>query len=128
MKEYYDLELEEKFHPYHVGDCPTCRSVVFEVDELIAQTIIELSKKGWTTQFCCSGHLGEERICTYIKFIHMPDTMPLGFFKDGDCIRVIRNREKLEGLKGFDRLVSINRRLYHWATQLPNREEVFVNG
>lgn len=127
LKEYYRLDLNEEFHPYRVGNCPTCGSNVFEVDELIAYTIIELNKKGWTTQFCCSGHMEEKIIATYIKFKHMPESCPLGFYIDKDCIRVKNNVRNLEGLKGYDELVFINRRLYHWALKLPKREEVVVN-
>ena len=125
LKEYYSIDLNKKFHPYHVGSCPTCKGNVFEVDELIAPTIIELNRKGWTTEFCCSGHLGEPIIATYIKFTHFPNVvLPVGFYRDKDCIRVKENSVKLEGLKGYDKLTIINRRLYRWALSLPKREVV----
>jgi hypothetical protein len=127
-KEYHFIELNEKFHPYHVGICPECGEEVFEVDELIADTIIELNDKGWATEFCCSGHLEENYIATYIKFKHMPETMPRGFYKDDDCIRVMGRSRNLTGIDGFDELVKINRILYEWALKLPLRKGAFING
>lgn len=36
------------------------KSPTFECDELMSPIIVELNKKGYTTLFCCSGHLVDE--------------------------------------------------------------------
>lgn len=127
LKEYYDINLNKDFHPYNVGNCDVCNENVFEVDELIAPTIIELNKRGWTTKFCCSGHLGEEFLHTYILFEYVPNSAPALFYKDGNSIRVKNPARELSGIEGYDELVMVNRRLYQWALNLPKREEVLKN-
>lgn len=123
LKDYHAINLHETFHPYNVGTCYKCEGNVFEVDELIAPTIIELNKKGWATQFCCSGHLDDYCVATYIKFKNLPETVPTGFYIDGDCIRVNSfKRKRLTGIEGFNELVRLNRNMYKWALRLPVRE------
>ena len=117
--EYYNIKMSKTFHPYNVDTCD-CGGKVCDMDELIFPTIQTLNKKGWTTAFCCSGHLDEGFINTYIKFTHMPDSLPSGFYKDGDCIRHHDGRrEDATGLNGFVKLSNINMRLYKWALSLP---------
>lgn len=124
VKKFYEVTpyQDKPYHPYKVGTCE-CGSNVCEIDELILPTIIELNKKGWATDFCCSGHMNEGAICTYIKFKNMPITLPFGFRKDEDCIRYDKFFVDLRGLEGFERLLRINRNLYSWATRLPERIE-----
>lgn len=121
-KAFYEIELCEEYHPYHVGICK-CGSDVCEVDDLIIDAVMVLNKKGWTTEYSCSGHNDESRINTYIKFEKMPPTSPVGFFQDNmKCIR-FKNRDKnLGGLRGFDLLLVANRNLYKWALELPSAE------
>lgn len=48
--------------------CPkaSCYGQVVEIDELILPVIIEFNKKGYTTEFCCSGHMHSPY--PYVKF------------------------------------------------------------
>ena len=46
---------------------PECEFV--DIDELAIPWIIELNKKGYKTQFCCSGHIYEIGVFTYCRSI-----------------------------------------------------------
>ena len=57
--------------------CPKsgCMGPVEEIDELMLPIIIMLNKKGYRTDFCCSGHLVNdltERNSAYISFVDLP--------------------------------------------------------
>jgi len=106
---------------YVGGTCPKCKSYAVEVDDLILPTIIELNKKGYTTKYCCSGHMDNELVGTYILFTHeAPLKIPKGFIvEDGDAIYVEDMMRNLTGIEGFNELVRINRTLYKWALSLP---------
>jgi hypothetical protein len=123
---YYDIDLNENYHSYKVGNCKKCGKNVAVVDDMIIETIILLNKKGYKTRFCCSGHLNnKDMFHTYIMFDSidsMPDKIPFGFMKtdnhDNHCIR-LRNPQKPKGLSGLKRLFSVNEELYRWAEELP---------
>jgi hypothetical protein len=73
--------------------CPkvTCGDLsVAEVDDLIMPIIIELNKKGYMTEFCCSNHghcydMGSTSN-TYIAFQedYVPNVIPKGFVLEDD--------------------------------------------
>ena len=44
------------------------KTVTFEVDDKIAESIIKLNNKGFETAMCCSGHPDEEEIIPYVMF------------------------------------------------------------
>lgn len=113
-----DLEVSDK--PYVLNYCK-CGGDIVEVDELIAPTIIELNKKGWTTLYCCSGHMNEEIISSYIKFEHMPNILPIGFERKGESIYQKDRHRSLTGIKGYNQLLRINTNLYKWALSLPQK-------
>ena len=48
--------------------CPkaSCDGQVVEIDELILPAIIEFNKKGYITEFCCSGHMNNPY--PYVRF------------------------------------------------------------
>lgn len=46
-----------------------CYGDVVEVDELFVPVIAELNRKGYKTQYCCSGHYADEYSSSYIFFI-----------------------------------------------------------
>lgn len=117
---------EQDYHPYHVGNCQ-CGGIVCEVDDLCIDAIILLNKKGWTTKFCCSGHLDAEDIGTYVYFKYAPDTLPpVGFRWDrSNNMPTIRYRMaygNLTGLRGYKRLLDLNYNLYVWANSLSERK------
>ena len=117
---FYGVNMNEVFHPYNVGTCKKCEGKVVVVDDLIVDAIIVLNKKGWTTEYCCSGHLNDKILTTYIKFIHHPFSTPHGFYKDGDCIR--HEMISIKGAEGFKDLLNVNLKIYKWAVRLPTRK------
>lgn len=59
--------------------CEKCGDIMFDCDEKLVGSIIQMNKKGYTTQFCCEGHhiyrdqynhLGPNETCIgpYVKF------------------------------------------------------------
>jgi hypothetical protein len=63
--------------------CPlrNCEGEVIDADETIVPALIELNKKGYYTQFSCSGHATRDYVDCYIAFaegINLPDA-PEGF-------------------------------------------------
>lgn len=55
----------------------------FEVDDLIAPTIVLLHKKGYITSACCSGHTDKGYSIAYIQFGFgeiTPEYLPSGWY------------------------------------------------
>lgn len=123
-------EEQKKNRPgYSVGSCPECSGWMVEIDELILPTIIELNKKGWTTDFCCSGHLGQPLnfLGTYISFTDdvAPPTVPTDFHINPDNGAMYLDEEKhfgSGGIEGFKQLFELNLSLYEWALSLPEND------
>jgi len=105
--------------------CPkiNCHGEVVEIDELIMPTIIELNKKDYTTEFCCSGHSYERYTNTYISFTgeKIPMNLPKGFImeKIGDkfCIRKYYDNISSK-LERFEEILKTNLELLKWANNL----------
>ena len=57
----YD-ELGDNMHKYLNGNTFEIVNDIFEVDDLIAETISILNKKGYHTLYCCSGHVKDPRL------------------------------------------------------------------
>lgn len=57
--EVYDRDL---------GHCPKsiCSYEVVEIDDLMIPTIRLLNQKGYTTEFCCSGHTYDDGCTSYV--------------------------------------------------------------
>lgn len=56
-KDEEDGELVNRtLHSYEPHQCPYCGKWAYAIDIKIIPHIIELNKKGWKTQFSCSGH------------------------------------------------------------------------
>ncbi|MEK4025299.1 hypothetical protein [Sporosarcina sp. FSL W7-1283] len=113
---------------YEEADCSSisCTGRVVKVDEMILPTIIELNKKGWITKFCCSGHLYNTYIDTYIYFKNTPPTIPDNFDFRDDAIyyksKKFNSSSRPNNLKRLNQLFDINRELYKWAIGLPIKE------
>ena len=109
-----------------------------EIDELILPTIQLLNGKGYITQCCCSGHIYEDVIDTYISFNYdeLSLTLPIGFVLEDDkyyavnykpfkkpqgsiCIRKER-KENLSQLEKYKEVFEANIELLKWAKKLPN--------
>lgn len=72
----YDKERLIKVNGYFKCPNVSCHGSdpLVECDDLIADTIIELNRKGYPTQFCCSGHIkneGHNMKTLYILFIDL---------------------------------------------------------
>ena len=48
-------------------NCPktSCNGQVIEVDELMLPIVMLLNQKGYHTEFCCAGHIYEQKNCCY---------------------------------------------------------------
>lgn len=55
-------ELGGNMHKYLNSNTFEIVNDIFEVDELIAETISILNKKGYHTLYCCSGHVKDSRL------------------------------------------------------------------
>jgi hypothetical protein len=106
--------------------CPkrSCHGKVINVDESISLTIMQLIKKGYKTNSCCSGHWYDNEQHIYIAFTnsaYVPPLLPDGFVIDESLPIMIYN----DKLKGLDKemlhikISQINVQLVQWAYNLP---------
>lgn len=137
--------------------CPksSCQSgenpgTVIEVDELMSETIIELNKKGYETEWCCSGHMMNidiESSSLNISFSREIEYVIRGICPEGfsfiSAIEVQKSKDpnnkytpyssfcdieyKFETIKKSlshsEKIIIIakkNRDIYEWALNLPN--------
>ena len=64
-------EVYDDFYARQFEFCPKAECFggeVVPIDELMIPAIIELNKKGYYTEFCCSGHVYDVSAGGYIKF------------------------------------------------------------
>lgn len=122
---YIDTKNHDLY--YHIDD-DRINAPLVEIDELIAPIISILNKKGYKTEYCCSGHFDRSR--TYIVFAehyvniivsNIPDGFELieGLEEDHLCLG-----NKLYEYEEFtkERLLSITDniiKLWNWAEELP---------
>ena len=91
--------------PY-TGTCPNifCEGTIFRCDELMITPILLLNKKGYATQWCCSGHAYEPICSGYIAFVNnVPCSPPEGWSLDSNkTIRfIIKDKDPAERQKGI---------------------------
>lgn len=104
-----------------------CSGRVFEVDELMIMPIKLLNQKGYTTLFCCSGHIERGYCGGYISFAlgKEPKTVPKGWYMDDKrCIRY--DFPKKYRTNTEDRNTSILKNMMaldKWCKELPNKNE-----
>lgn len=130
----YDGELLN--HDFSSGydiPCPRsdCEGNAFEIDELMIPTIQTLISKGYTTDFCCSGHyekfLSYGYIC-FSEYIEDLPSLPKGFYKEignnGQLIirsnRILNRKPKSPN--DFYDICDEAKELYKWALSLPMYE------
>jgi hypothetical protein len=115
--------------------CPLreCQGHVASIDENIAPAIIELNKRGYETQFSCSGHFNRAYLDNYIAFAVgvRIDTAPEGFALEklqddtGEIHSVIRlnlSDEEWGKFSQEQKIESITRNnlaILRWAKGLP---------
>jgi len=116
-----------------------CYGDVVEIDELFVPVIIELNKKGYRTQYCCSSHYTEIHPDSYINFednIELP-SLPQGYMYDKDLYPDVdwdkwdmNNRvtiriefDKNKGLNELSKDIFNNTvRVLEWAEGLEDRD------
>jgi len=137
-REDISLERFDKiFHEYLCGE-DKCNGGVYRIDELILPTVIELNKKGYKTQFSCSGHIWDEDgekdklYGTYLVFKNADDLpKPPKSFRyktvpQDDNIGMYLNDKRINSTddieKVYKKLLDINYELLQWAIDLPERK------
>lgn len=114
-----------KTHDY-LADCPEadCSGKIFECDEQMIYPIDALNRKGYTTRFCCGGHIFSHSKGGYINFVEgtMPDTVPKGWYKDECCIRYDLNHI-VDIVKRHNSIHWHVNSLIKWCDDLPDRKE-----
>lgn len=125
----YDAEFLK--YPY----CPKINcdrnTELIELDELMIEPIKILNQKGYVTEYCCSGHLYENFLSTYIMFNkhYMPTTLPKDWILDEYNNSIIRYRDsQWKDKKVSQRQKSINKAiqsLLEWSENLENCPEQY---
>lgn len=111
-----------------------CNAGSIDIDYYMYPAIYELNRKGYRTQYCCSGHADEDFIHTYILFSAAVeaeiDSEYFGFDSyryrglhvKRNKIHVKRPVAELFKKKSTDKealIQNVNREIYHWAQALP---------
>jgi hypothetical protein len=130
--------IYKKYDWTHCFD--SCKEYI-SIDPMLEDTIRILNRKGYKTNFCCSGHLDytpQMGISVYISFekhIQLP-SIPKGFTFQKECNNIfiipkcfktrvinIKDNDFINIFKVIRRSLVIyilNKRLYNWATKLPD--------
>ena len=136
---YEMLDKNKHKNPYQNNNvCEHCGEIshVIEIDELILPTISELNKKGYYTEFCCSGHALDSLIDNesinnlYIMFNNnsFPPTVPYMSGLDVEktsfstIYRYIFTKED-DYYTTMEQVLRVNKAFYKWAKNLPERSE-----
>ena len=105
----------------------------FEVDDAIAQHIIELNNKGYQTEYCCSGHVGGESpgyilfdttTSSYIKqfVIYAPGRWYFNFMQD----KRVGVYMRLHDRPISEKLIEVRlKSLQKWIDELPIRKNPY---
>ena len=128
-------EVYDDFYSKHFEFCPKADCVggeVVEVDELMIPAIIELNKRGYYTEFCCSGHIYDVSAGGYIKFAEgiEIETPPNGWEIESalmDNTTIIRYTfESEDKLDKYIEIMDSMQSLMCWALLLGECEEDIV--
>lgn len=108
------------------------------IDDLMIEPIILLNKKGYRTEWCCSGHLHENCSAGYIRFtdsifkydyVLRPnkdidlDTNEYILVDDCKTIRANICEENMTTKEIVDSIIGFNTNVLKWAIALPNKKE-----
>lgn len=108
-----------------------CDGEMFECDEEMIIPIEILNQKGYTTRFCCSGHLNEKTCRGYIAFANGVElnSVPRGWFIDARDEAMLNHsviRYQFTENDLLKRRHKIHRKinaLIRWAEDLESRKE-----
>ena len=116
--------------------CCHCGETSFglEIDEMILPAISELNKKGYFTQYCCSGHSLDgsphrDTINNFYIFFKkkcepsMPpeqSDIKIESDSDGTIYRKVFSSD-LNYFRLFEMILDFNKEVYKWAKSLPER-------
>ena len=111
------------------------KSVTFEVDDKIAESIIKLNNKGYETAMSCSGHPDEEEIIPYVMFNRFVscriEYIPFSWVVDKNYKELVIRRFFTDEEKEIftkEQLVDIAaRELDNWVDTLPNFKNPYQN-
>lgn len=111
------------------------------IDDQLVVPILILNKKGYKTEYCCSGHIEENAVFSYIRFVEPifkykgiiePNGINLrnlNIIQIDEDLRTIRVSNKIN--KENLSLIDINKYINEfcdiilkWAMELPDREKV----
>jgi len=107
--------------------CPIlgCDGETIVIDDLMMDTIEVLWRKGYETQYCCSGHITEVSFHCYIRFVSKTvfGDSPHGFtYVPGEsqlyCSVSEDQWSAMNYLDRMNRLCEANTELYNWANKL----------
>lgn len=115
--------------------CPKrrCSGKIRQIDELMIPTIIELNKKGYVTEFCCSGHLYTRTVDPYISFAreYLFSSLPEHWYQNRIPldpkfkkfkVRLggkIINKNTMNNFELYNLILEVNKSIYKWALDLP---------
>ena len=139
----YDSELiSNRYKDRDYNPCPRseCNGHIFECDELMIPAIMELNKKGYNTDCCCSGHMwgrGESYIqfnkYTFPDFKEPLPEPPKGWFWDEDRRILLGNpytpiclqaeNKYPDGIAKYQKILENMNELILWVNKLPDKEE-----
>lgn len=119
----------------------TCRCEVakFSCDALIAETVQVLNEKGYSTTFCCQGHLNYEKdrikhlVQTYISFKERywfeksPENFEYKLFNNGCIVENVRTFLNDAKMKQTVFIINNNSTLREWAYDLPVFEGYYLD-
>ena len=123
--ETYDKSKVSFYEDNEWNQCPknNCDGYLLDIDEEILPQIILLNNKGYSTQYCCQGHMDSSVTRLYILFenIYYFDDLPNGFVEEDTtgsrtCIS-FEPTSKNKRIK-YNELTKARIDLYNWINQL----------
>lgn len=119
--------------PCLMRDCP---GDVVQLDEFIAPAIMMLNEKGYSTRFCCAGHVtaSENPDSFYVFFYDFVEfeeeelaKLPKSFTLENDgrglTIRYRTSKKIDTVLQKMEEVVKCNKLFYQWVENLPEASE-----
>lgn len=95
------LNCFKVYAPTRKIPCGNCGSNLVKIDELYIAIIKLLNEKGYTTAYCCSGHIYEKLPQSYILFgygIKLP-SLPEGYVIDREAHTVVESSKDITEIR-----------------------------